>query len=82
MVQHSEREKVMNGQPYSSFALKERAIKLHAKADPFIVTERTKSRYLSVLENRIRMLLGTQDPDPDPLVRGANPDKAPDPSLF
>ena len=59
-----------------------KAIKLHAKADQFIVTETTKSRYLSVLEHRIRMLLGNQDPDPDPLVRGANPDPATAPSLF
>jgi hypothetical protein len=29
---------------------------------------------------RIRMFLGL--PDPDPLVTGANPDPAPDPSLF
>ncbi len=85
MVQHSEREKVTKGQPYSSFALEERAIKLHAKADPFIVTERTKSRYLSVLGiqiRKIRMFLGLQDPDPDSLVRVANPSPAPDSYLF
>jgi hypothetical protein len=33
-----------------------------------------------VLGIRIRMFLGL--PDPDPLVRGADPDPAPDPSLF
>jgi hypothetical protein len=31
---------------------------------------------------RIRMFLGLQNPDPDPLVRGTDPDQAPDPSLF
>jgi hypothetical protein len=34
----------------------------------------------AVLKIRIRMFLGLQDPDPDPLVRGTDP--APDPSLF
>jgi hypothetical protein len=28
------------------------------------------------------MFLGLPDPDPDSLVRGADPDPAPDPSLF
>jgi hypothetical protein len=28
------------------------------------------------------MFLGLQDPDPDPLVRGTEPDPAPDPSIF
>jgi hypothetical protein len=31
---------------------------------------------------QIRMCLGIQDPDPDPLVRGADPDPALDHSLF
>jgi hypothetical protein len=30
---------------------------------------------------RIRMFLSFPDPDPDPLVRGADPDLAPDPSF-
>jgi hypothetical protein len=36
------------------------------------------------IRNRIRtrMFLGLPAPDPDPLVRGTNPDPAPDPSLF
>jgi hypothetical protein len=33
-----------------------------------------------VLGIRIRMFVGL--PDPDPLVRGAEPDPAPDPSLY
>jgi hypothetical protein len=28
------------------------------------------------------MFLGLQDPDPDPLVRGTDPDPAQDPSFF
>ncbi len=31
---------------------------------------------------RIQMFLGLQDPDPDPLVRGMDPDQAPDPFLL
>ncbi len=31
---------------------------------------------------RIRMFLGLPDPDPDSIVRGMDPDPAPDPSLF
>jgi hypothetical protein len=34
----------MVGQPYSSFALKEKAIKLNAKVDPFIVTKEQRER--------------------------------------
>jgi hypothetical protein len=30
---------------------------------------------------RIRMLLGLTDPNPDPLVRGIDPDADPDPSI-
>jgi hypothetical protein len=30
----------------------------------------------------IRMFLGLQDPDPDPLFRGADTDPSPEPSLF
>jgi hypothetical protein len=33
--------------------------------------------FFPVLGIRIRMFLGLQDPDPDPLVRGADPDPAP-----
>jgi hypothetical protein len=31
---------------------------------------------------RFRMFLGLQDPDPDPLVRGTDPDPAQNPFLF
>jgi hypothetical protein len=37
---------------------------------------------LSSVGIRIRMFLGLLDPDPDPLVRGTDPDQKPDPSLF
>ncbi len=47
---------------------------------------RKPTRSLSLKEQirirRIRMFLALQDPDPDPLVRGANPDPATAPSLF
>ncbi len=36
----------------------------------------------AVLGIRIRMFLGIQDPDQDPLVRGTEPDPDKDPSLF
>ncbi len=39
-----------------------------------------RGTFIIVLGIRIRMFLGLQDPDPDPLVRG--PDLDPDPSLF
>jgi hypothetical protein len=37
---------------------------------------------LGIRIRRIRMFLGLQDPDPEPLVRGTDPDQALDPSLF
>ena len=40
----------------------------------------TANQQKPVLGIRIRMFLGL--PDPDPLVRGANPDPTPDPSFF
>jgi hypothetical protein len=46
------------------------------------ITDGPKLNIKPMLEIRIRMFLGLQDKDPDPLVRlrGADPD--PDPSLF
>ncbi len=38
--------------------------------------------YKSVLGIRIHMFLSLLDPDPDPLVRGMNPDPALDPSII
>jgi hypothetical protein len=49
----------------------------------FILLFYLKPSFLAVLGiriRRIRMFLGLQDPDPDPLVRG--PDPVSDPSLF
>ncbi len=38
--------------------------------------------FLPVLGIQIRMFLGIEDPGPDQLARGTDPNPAPDPSLF
>ncbi len=61
------------------FPLKPRAI---IKSDKEQVTKFMSSRYQAVLRIRIlriRMFSGLQDPDPNPLVKGIDPD--PDPSI-
>jgi hypothetical protein len=42
----------------------------------------TRKAWNAVLGIRIRMFLDLLDPDPDPLVRGTDPNPVPDPSLF
>ncbi len=46
---------------------------------PFHTVFRIRSR---IQIHQIHMFLGLQDPDPDPLVRGMDPDLDPDPSII
>jgi hypothetical protein len=44
--------------------------------DPYqnVINPHSATLFLSVLRIRIHMFLGLLDPDPDPLVRGMDPD--------
>jgi hypothetical protein len=57
-----------------------RAVNLQPLRCPLLVSTLHEGTEKPVLGIRIRMFLGL--PDPDPLVRGMDPDPAPDPSLF
>jgi hypothetical protein len=66
------------GKTYCTFQ-KERKTK---RGNEGIAISPVLAAVLGIRIRRIRMVLGLLDPDPDSIVRGTDPDPAPDPYLF